>query len=395
MGQHQFEFEATPSYSIFAQPEKSGFFGLTRLQAFAANALDPYIGARVDAPLILDFSLIKVWDVAALLWLVIALHHYRQAGLPFLLRLPEGDPSKHTEDEVDAFDRSADYLRRWGFQNALLNLSPEPATLLVPEQRNFFETGQPRRFYLERAETREFGLLQSLISRRLVHIRNLAEPIRLGPSVISDVRITECIAAFQSARMGDILNAQCGIPKRDADLFADHLLTEALLNMREHPKASIGMIAISLMGRSNELVLAVADNGESIPSTIFPAFSRSAGSDMDGVQYERSALTAERLAAITNYATHPGVTSKPASQAQESGMGLTYIKNDTVEKFHGKLRIVTEGVLVRYEGPTAENWDHDEWKHPWTGNLLRIAIPLNRPVQLASNQGEAGATAPS
>ena len=115
-------------------------------------------------------------------------------------------------------------MRRWGFQNALLNLSAEPAALLVPEQRDFFAEGQPRRFYLERPQVDDVGLLQSLISRRLVHIRNLAEPTQHGPSVISADRITETIAAFQSARMGDILHAQCGIPKRDADLFAEHLL---------------------------------------------------------------------------------------------------------------------------------------------------------------------------
>lgn len=137
MTQPQFDFSRSHPYTLVVSPTPSGFFGLSELQRFTFGAIEPYADARLDQPLVLDFSQIKIWDIAALLWLVVALHHYRQRGMPFLLRLPEGDPSM-PQNDGDAFDKSADYLRRWRFDNAILNLTPEPATLLVPEQRDFF-----------------------------------------------------------------------------------------------------------------------------------------------------------------------------------------------------------------------------------------------------------------
>jgi len=215
-----------------------------------------------------------------------------------------------------------------------------------------------------------------LLSRRLVHIRNLSEPTQVGPSAISDSRITECIANFQSARIGDILHVQCGIPKREADLFADHLLTEALQNVREHPRATIGMIAISIMGNTNELILSIVDNGDSIPQTIYPVYM---GSHADDIEYERENLDLDQRAQIADYATRPGVTRKRGTEAQrpEVGMGLAYIKDDTVKTFKGKLRIITDSVALKYAALSVPD-PYSAWEHSWRGNLLRIAIPLPR-----------------
>lgn len=381
MAQYSLDFKPTTDYRVYAQPSPTGFFGLSHLRAFGAGAVDPYAQAQVEQPLILDFSLVKVWDIAALLWLVIALQHYRQAGVSFRLKLPEGDPEKHKTSDRDEYDKSADYLRRWAFRNALLNLSPDPETLLVPEQQAYFSPPEPRRFYKERSQADETGVLQSLISRRLVHIRNLAGPPRSGKSSISNDRITECIADFQSARMGDILHVQCGINKRDADLFAEHLLTEALLNVREHPNASIGLIALSTLGAVNQLVLAVADNGDSIPSTIFPAYCADHLEMVNrgSVRYNKDLLAPAQRAELIHYATQPGVTRKIPflDKSKQIGMGLTYIREDTVNTFKGRLRIVADNVIVTYEPDSSDPFTWREWGHSWKGNLLRITIPLS------------------
>lgn len=334
MTQPQFDFARSHPYTLVASPNRSGFFGLSDLQRFTSSAVQPYADAPLEQPLVLDFSHIKVWDISALLWLVVALHHYRQHGMPFLLRLPAGDPSMSPSD-VDAFNKSADFLRRWRFDDALRNLTPEPATLLVPEQHDFFSNGQPRHFYRDQTVLDGSGVLQSLLSRRLVHIRNLADPAQMGQSAISDNLITNCIADFQSARIGDILRVQCGIEKRYADLFADHLLTEALQNVREHPNATIGMIAISIMGRTNELVLSVVDNGTSIPHTIYLTYRRSNGI-ADERPYNREHLEMEEIARITDYATKAGVTSKSGAETEKPdvGMGLAYIREDTIKVFY-------------------------------------------------------------
>lgn len=377
--------QAEPSspqpFKLIATPSDSGFFGLTELQRFTQGTIEPYSDSRPDEPLVLDFSLVKIWDIAALLWLVVALQHYRQRqGMPFLLKLPEGDPKGiNTNGESTAFDRSADYLRRWRFDNALSNLSTDPSSLLVANQREFFANGEPRRFYLERAVTDEGGVLQSLISRRLVHIRNLSNTEYAGSPQVSIERITECIAAFQSARIGDILFAQCGVPKRDADLFADHLVTEALQNVREHPDATIGMIAISIMGRSRELILTVADNGKSIPHTIYRSYRDNCDKGCPP-DYRREETPLETRAAIANYATKPGVSRKTLADAGDRvGMGLTYIKEDTVGTFGGKLRILTDGALLTFDSEHLTVPLQEAWEHPWQGNLLRISIPLARP----------------
>src|SRR5205085_3316537 len=119
---------ASDAYPLFAQPNKSGFFGLSALRQFASTALEPYSKIQDDVKFILDFSLVRVWDIAALLWLTVGLNHYRQKGFQFLLRLPEPHRGLSTED-CDAITKSADYLRRWRFDVALRNVHADPTQL--------------------------------------------------------------------------------------------------------------------------------------------------------------------------------------------------------------------------------------------------------------------------
>lgn len=373
------------SYAIFA-PTDHGFFGLSQLKEFTGVLVGRYTrrGTQTGTQtvLIFDFSAVKMWDIAALLWLTSALHHYRHdLGLRFLLRLPIGNDSMLPAD-AQAFNKSADYLRRWEFNTALQNIDSDVDALLIPEQRGFFGSG-PHTYYLDRKVSDDSGVLQSLISRRLVQIRNLTEPIFTGASGVTPARISHCVRSFQSQRIGDILAAQCAIEKRKADTFSDHLLTESLMNVLEHPKATIGMVAISVMGKSKELILSVADNGDSIVQTIYPRYvadleeGKTSLASTLPFNYQEVLPTTKR-AEIIHHATKAGVTCKTGPEAAGAGMGLCYIKDDTLKTFNGRLLILTAGIALKYYNDVEHEAvsEVQEWDHSWKGNLLRISIPL-------------------
>lgn len=360
---------------LYAQPSRAGFFGLSQLQSFTHDVIEGHLDAKEGV--FLDFSAVKVWDVAALLWLVVALHHYRRnKGLAFLMQLPEGTHAL-PGDNREALDKSADYLRRWRFDRALQNIDIDVDRLLVPEQRGYFSPPEPRKYYRDQPVETQPGLLQSLISRRLAEIRSLADAGFGGSALISPQSISACVREFQAERIGDILAVQCGIEKRTADLFGDHLLTEALLNVQEHPNASVALVGISVMGNTNELILTVVDNGDSIPSTIYERYLKDHGSSSDKrPAYSRHTMPASDRATIADHATKRGVTRKKGAEAQKAGMGLTYIKEDAVDTFHGKLWIITDSIGLRYKKRASDPPERREWYHSWPGNLVRIAVPL-------------------
>jgi len=365
---------ASPRSNTVYAHTKNGFFGLSQLETFVNLNLEPYAKSKSQETLTLDFATVRVWDIAALLWMIVALDHYRrEAAVSFILRLPDGSPGMAVDDK-DAFDKSADYLRRWRFDKGLKNIVADVSSLLVREQKDYFDPPEPRRFYKPSTISGESGLLQSLMSRRLTEIRCLSDPSFSGSDPISPGKISQCIKDFQAERIGDILSAQCGIDKRTADLFADHILTEALLNVQEHPNATIGMVAISLMGRTGELLLSVVDNGDSIPQTIYPRYLRDTGGPI--AEYDRDALSNEERGKIAHHATKRGVTRKLVVESEKAGMGLTYIREDSVNTFHGKLTIITDRVRNTYVGNSEKEPETSQWSHEWRGNLLRIAIPV-------------------
>ncbi|MFO1523251.1 MAG: hypothetical protein U1G05_14655, partial [Kiritimatiellia bacterium] len=368
-------------FTLFARHR---FFGLTELESFMASAVEPYAKSGQTDEAVLDFSCVMVWDISALLWLVIGLHHFKQEyGFSFRLRLPDNDG---VDDPAlnDRLGRSADYLRRWRFDRALRNINPNVDDLLINEQQGFFSTKEPRNHYLPRKTDNESGLLQSLISRSLAEIRNLSDPKFTGSQPISVENISQSVKDFQAARIGDILHNQCNFTPREADLFSDNLITEALLNVQEHPKASIGMIAISILGTSNEIILTIVDNGESIPETIYPKYLTCQQrnelnlDDRPTPQYQRDEITHEERVEITNYATKAGISRKEPREGHITGMGLTHIRDDTVNTFGGKLIIITDKVKLQYKGNSENPPESEKWQHEWRGNLLRIALPLSK-----------------
>jgi hypothetical protein len=353
-------------YPLYAQT-KRGFFGLRQLNEFCVTQLEPLVGLEQPSTFVLDFRDVAVWDVSAILWLVIALQHYKMARLSFRLKLPEAS----TESKDDPFGASADYLRRWRFDQALGHVGDLEA-LLVPEQAEYFTEG-PRTKYLDTGSVlNRSGKRERLLSGRLREIRDLTRvDSRTRRRYVSSDEINACIQEFEEAGISNILYNLCAISKDDADYFAVHLVGEALLNMEQHPNATTGLLAVSVMGNSRELVLAVVDNGDSIPSTILDVFNNHHESH---VFLESASLEDKRR--MVDYATQAGVSRKQPRPDKKVGQGLTYIKEDTVDRFGGKLRIITESAQLVFQGHSSEEPEPSHWPHAWRGNLLRISIPL-------------------
>jgi hypothetical protein len=360
---------------LFVPLKENRFFALSTLKDFCAGQLDPLLDMKSPSTFILDFSQVLVWDIAALLWLSIALQYYRQHDLVFSLRLPDERYGRNIE-EKERLQKSADFLRRWRFDRALSHIG-DPRSVLLPEQAEYFDQG-PQNHYMESPSViNPDGVLDSLISNRLVAIRDMTVlNTRTGQREVSDEMIQKCIYDFQDARLGNILYNNCSIKKEDADCFADHLVTESLLNAKQHPNATTAMLSVAVMGKSRELILTVADNGDSIPSTILSVFNKK-----NGTKYDISTLSQQALKireSITHFATQPYITSKPLSlETNEAiGLGLTYIKQGATGRFQGKLRIICESVQLIYEANNPSTPHSKDWHHSWPGNLLRISIPL-------------------
>ena len=182
------------------RPKSGGFFGLREFDRFVSSEV---AHVAPSGNVVFDFSNVKVWDIAALLWMAVGLHWYKRQGLfSFRLRLPEAT-SLMGADDAALFDRSADYLRRWRFDRALKNIDPDVAKILVPEQAGYFDS--TARHYASSKHFADGGLQQALVSRNLAEIRDLSDPGFTGPSLVSSHKIAECIREFQAERIGDIL----------------------------------------------------------------------------------------------------------------------------------------------------------------------------------------------
>ncbi len=363
---------------------KNGFFGLEQLHDFFKNVVEKALRSRArpwslralasrktrnKAAILLDFSAVKTWDIAAVLWLVVALDHYiEERGLNFILRLPEPGT------------KSAEFLVRWNFFGALKNLRPE--LLRVERQDSYLSQSGDR---WQQGEPDD--LLRYLLSQDLARIRNLADVRRPRDFRSINSWLTgECRDVFIESRIGFFLYERCGIPKPEANLFAKEIVNEAVLNIQRHPKATMGMVSLSLLEEKQTLVLAVADNGEQIPKTIDPHYVWS--------WRQRNGRSARRIAHIINDATQ-AATSRLLAGGRSSEtirnicMGLYYVRRDTTrpEVFAGELLVATDGVCVKFNTPPDDNGtityrpDVEAYDFPWRGNLLRVSIPLTQRPQ--------------
>lgn len=384
--------------------ETRGFFGLSELHKFFKEDVEPKFNSKTDCRLVLDFSKIIYWDISALLWIVVALHYFRnknieeKRNLDFRLRLPQPQNLDVPIEKMLSPDRdyvkSADYLRRWRLIDGLRNLADNPDDLLIESQKGYI-SGEPL-YYFPRRIVGPSGLEDQLISLRLVEIRNLVDlAIPQSSREAKAERIETCVKEFMGQAVADILHNQCGIAIDVAHMFVTHLLYEGLENVLQHPNASIGMFSVSRIG-ADKLVLAIADNGDSICKTIYEHYRRS---QTDArvqlpLNYLGRSMLADLRRDIIAYATKEGTSRKlVATEAdwQETalgqaikgasaiGLGLTHIRDGTIRDFKGNLTVVTDGIGVRFT-TTSEDVNSithlQDFDFPWSGNLLRIQIQV-------------------
>jgi len=246
-----------------------------------------------------------------------------------------------------------------------------------------------------------------LISRRLVEIYNLvyfSTPV--ASRQVKAELIDDHLLYFIRSAVVPVLINQSGMKENAASKFVTHLLQESLVNVLQHPNATIGMFSISRIG-TDKLVLAVADNGDSICKTIYKHYRHTQGNRRSGLPavYAGNQLTVATRCDLIVHATKEGVSRKLLSEeadwqeiefdagprrASEIGMGLTHIRDATVDEFRGNLVIATEGVGVTFKRipkSSQKQWLFEDLGFRWPGNLLRIQIQAKERVQAEAPAG--------
>lgn len=379
-------FEEKEPYTKFDEYTLYEFFGVDSLT-------EKYIADASCDQIEFDFSLIKYWDLTALMWLVVALKHYFYPvdkfshNVRFLIRLP--NPSDAIE-----LEKSADFLIRWEFDSALTNLIDDISEILVDEQKDYFERKIEN--YKPVAIEGYFDTDSELLSKNLVEIRNIG-----ANGVISNDSITRCTKVFSSSIMANVLIARAGVGENLAQAFSSVLVKEGLSNMKEHPDATLGMITVGI-NRINqtrsELILIMVDDGDPVQKTIKPHYAEYLKANkLDGAQHVEEtedvfALRDIHRIKMLNFATEPGVSRKYNYHDYKEqdgkftyGMGLTNIRECATlkapEGFSGNLRIISGGVSGKFSTSGLSN-DYDPSgtnlsRFNWNGNLIRISIPIS------------------
>lgn len=382
-----------------------GFFGLNELHDFFVKRLDSAIMQHSVKSIILDLSSVSMWDVSALLWMSIAFEYYlkiskkKEYSINLRLQLPESK-GMVGQQRVD-FQKSADFLRRWGFAKVLCNMADTADDLLIDEQKGYFE--QECEFYLPN-EVEQDGILQELMSLQLAEIRNLCNVNGVSIELVNKVKLE-----FTAARFGDVLHNQCGFSKDVGSQFSNQILNEGIRNVKEHPHASMGMVALGSLGRAKRLVLAVVDNGDPIPKTIYKQYlgtikkkDPEQAKTLPATLPDAPQLSSTLAYKLIVHATEPGVTRKSNGDEDESdqillpfetddtaqehtpGYGLTYIRDDSTHPrtgFGGELIIASGGISVRFSRSLESeelSINEKNYGFPWPGNLIRVSIPIRR-----------------
>jgi len=341
--------------------EFDGFFSLSVLNRIS-TAMTVIHHHELSDTIFLDFSMIEGWDPAALLWLIIGLKHFREQDFFVRLKLPDPSDMK--------FQRSANYLMRWNFDRALERVD-RLDNILIDEQIGYFN----KNLNYYRPSNRGG---EEVLSNRLLQFCDLSQDNHEG---IDSNKINYFIKAFSESQLDNIVNVKTSFTKEQEYRFVHNILSEGLKNTKDHPNASFGMAVASVLGRTNELILAIADNGESICSTILNAYNEYNNISLtpewynDAISFENIDNNIDTIRDVLDFATKEGITSKPDDH---EGMGLFYLKQDTLNSFikPGKLRILSSSIQIIYDSDNMKTPSVQKWYTSWKGNLLRVSIPL-------------------
>jgi len=342
-----------------------------------------------DTPLHFNLADVIWSDIGSLLFLACTLSCLKRRGVPVQLTLPE---QQGRWDEPDSVRKARDFLKRWRFDSALSEAVTDYREILPAHQEEYFSDDLPLKFYAP-AILRTQGETQVLLSCRLVEITHMTGgPV--GGRRVSEEKIRSYVNAFLSQlsledRFREAIRKALRFSDQACMRFGSNILQEALLNTFEHPEASMSMIAMAR--QQKHLVIAVADNGMTIPDTIRTAFEQdqtpfeptlSAKEDLEllklGVEshsLEQAERAFRRDYEATDYATKPGKTSKPHIPRPKRGFGLTYVKNDTLD-FGGYCVFRAGAASVRYFRKRGQEMRSGRAVSSWPGNLVKIFLPL-------------------
>ncbi len=211
------------------------------------------------------FVLSKVrWiDIDAALFLLCILGYLKGKGFQLLLTLPEEngrwDFTVFEENSAEEKTRKArDFLKRWCFDVALLEVFGSVSDLLPPHQEDYFEC--PLLFYQEGVTQDDNGKSIRALSTKMIEITHMTRGPD-GAKFVDEAMIESFVEEFALEKR--FQQAICKtIGNKDeiyfAKEFASTIIKEALLNTFEHPDATLSMIAMARDVHKNLLVVARA-----------------------------------------------------------------------------------------------------------------------------------------
>jgi hypothetical protein len=341
--------------------------------------LENKISKQSPKTFVFDISDIHDWDIAALLWLFIGLDYYKSTYPlhSFQLRLPEKG------------SRGSNFLLGWDLWGLLVDMYPYYSVVLVPDQRDYFEDLNPPKGQTSTQYSTKDNLLRDLLDVNLAQIKCLTRLPggRRKKAVNSDlcsrlrVKFTDLGLEFGKR----FHNRYNNIPLENAKILFTDIINEALLLLSQFSNATFALMSLSIQ-EPDVLVFSIADNGDSLLRKIFPAQKI-----LYPILYPRTYycqdISSQRKAMIFDEATEPNHNKNrylsiinvggkaKVDVALEISNQLRYIRRDTVgDTYRGQLTLVSDDIITWYQ---PEKKGYKELKFPWTGNLLKVSIPLS------------------
>jgi hypothetical protein len=352
-----------------AELKFNGYLGL--------NEVETIVGSKIisleEKDIIVNLSEVNMIDVAGLLLLLVWLQSFRNKGWNIRFKLPDITKQRKVRD----------FLVKWRFDRALLYTFNDDLTRLIDaDQMNYFD--EPLKFYTDAGLYEEYGELAVLKSHNLLEIIPLTELTQEGNSRVSKAKINSIADSLSLQAVTPIIQAAVGASANWSMRFGKNLVYQALLNVFEHPDATVAFIAIAkkpnFKENSAQLVISVADNGLTISDTIHKAYL--SDSNISAIHKIEDDSLESQYKMNSNkivYATRKYTSSKPLNHPDpDRGMGLYYLKTMTSE-VNGETIIRCRNTSVRFK---ADEKGHLTRSYPRRveqlekGNIIRITIPI-------------------
>ena len=337
--------------------------------------------------MVFNMSRVKFFDIACILQFICLLSELRQNGWEFVLKLPADADGKKTRD----------FLRRWRFFDALEENVGDLKYLIPPEDQQYLQ--EEPSFYLRTTKYDERGIIQQVLSKDIVEITSFTKQEK-NVQTVNEAMIEGQVSRFESDKsVGEIISKALGLSfgkatssnsaRASYEVFYKTFVYESLINTKHHPKATISLMAVSVVPRRTHLVVAVADNGECIPDTISRAYRNHARHESSQdytlhlfpepkrVKMEFAGKISESAKADAKkifFACLPWVTSRKPWEPN-LGMGLTYLVRDTV-RLGGEIRIRSGKATVSFVKKRGKTGCTASQATEWRGTLVRIQLPI-------------------